>query len=272
MRFVNLMIKLKRRYPDRVFLLVGNRDANKLRFLSELTERDLRACIPPLPPGVTGASKDCRQYLKELAVQQGMAESADGASEDAVQVLNTMANRLRWILDCTMGSVGDFEYRRSELALLSHRATSDISDEEVVSSFYNSVADADGFMRQYLQLGQLAVVIDSTLYVHGGVYGVFDKAKGIQSCVGIVPNGDDLANQLSVEDRDEWVLKLNQWLRAQVGSIIADPAYVSPLLSSFFSSPFHQILCRSHITLRSSPLSLWLIRHNPQRHNGANAG
>ena len=84
-RFVKLMIKLKQRYPDRVFLLVGNRDANKLRFLSELTEHDLHACIPPLPPGVTGVSKDCRQYLKELAVQRGAAESTEQVTQDCVQ-------------------------------------------------------------------------------------------------------------------------------------------------------------------------------------------
>ncbi len=42
-----LMIKLKQRYPDRVFLLVGNRDQNKLRLLPELTQQDLH--FPELP-------------------------------------------------------------------------------------------------------------------------------------------------------------------------------------------------------------------------------
>ncbi len=158
-------------------------------------------------------------------MQQGMAASVDEASEDMVQALNTMANRLRWILDCTMGSVGDFEFRRNELALLSDREASDVSDDDVVASFYKSVADADGFMRRYLELGQLAVVIDCTLYVHGGVYGVFDAAKGIQSCVGLVPNGDDLVNQLSFEDRDEWALSLNDWMRSQVAAVVAAPAF-----------------------------------------------
>ena len=39
------LVKLKKRYPDRVVLLVGNRDANKVRFTSELhdTEMDLHA-------------------------------------------------------------------------------------------------------------------------------------------------------------------------------------------------------------------------------------
>ena len=226
-RFVTLMVKLKKRYKDRVTLLVGNRDANKLRFLSELTQQDLDSCLPPVPAGVTGAGKDCRQYIKELAVKQGVAPTADEVPEDKIMELNTMANRLRWILDCTMGSVGDFEFRRQELALLSGKALGEISDDAVVASFYGSVADENGFMREYLQLGQLAVVHDCTLFVHGGVYGVFNKSKGIESCVGLVPNGSDLDNQLKFSDMNEWVAKLNGWMSSQVESIIRAPAFTS---------------------------------------------
>jgi hypothetical protein len=35
-RIVRAFVELKRRYPDRVFLLLGNRDINKLRFGAEL--------------------------------------------------------------------------------------------------------------------------------------------------------------------------------------------------------------------------------------------
>ena len=37
-RFTTLMISLKQRYPDRVRLIIGNRDANKLRLASELSD------------------------------------------------------------------------------------------------------------------------------------------------------------------------------------------------------------------------------------------
>jgi hypothetical protein len=139
--------------------------------------------------------------------------------------MNTMANRLRWILDCTMGSIGDFEFRRQELALLAGKVVSDIDDDAVVASFYGSVANDDGFMRQYLLLGQLVVAIDSTLYVHGGVYGVFDKSKGIQSCVGLVPAGDDLEHQVYVGDMHKWIMQLNQWMSSQVAACLSNPAY-----------------------------------------------
>tara|TARA_B100000795_G_scaffold180675_1_gene136847 strand:- start:288 stop:506 length:219 start_codon:yes stop_codon:yes gene_type:complete len=35
-RVVNTLVKLKRKYPNRVVLLLGNRDLNKLRLSSEL--------------------------------------------------------------------------------------------------------------------------------------------------------------------------------------------------------------------------------------------
>jgi hypothetical protein len=108
---------------------------------------------------------------------------------------------------------------------LSNVSIGDVDDDAVVSSFYRSVADEDGIVRKYLELGQLAVVLDSTLYVHGGVYGVFDKSKGVESCVGFVPDGCDLSNQVLHADRDEWVFQLNQWMRNQIADILRDPAY-----------------------------------------------
>ena len=41
----------------------------------------------------------------------------------------------------------------------------------MVACFCESVA-ADGFMRRYLNAGQLAVVIDCNVFVHGGLYNV----------------------------------------------------------------------------------------------------
>ena len=38
-RFVNILLKFKDEYPDRVEFIIGNRDANKIRFYSELSEK-----------------------------------------------------------------------------------------------------------------------------------------------------------------------------------------------------------------------------------------
>ena len=74
-------------------------------------------------------------------------DGVDEVPESPVVQMNIKAN-LRWILGCTMGSDGGFDFRRQELALLVGRAVSDIDDAAVVPSFYSSVADDDGFMRQ----------------------------------------------------------------------------------------------------------------------------
>jgi ERCC4-type nuclease len=35
------LVRLKKKYPDRVVLLVGNRDVNKMRLTSELDDREM---------------------------------------------------------------------------------------------------------------------------------------------------------------------------------------------------------------------------------------
>jgi hypothetical protein len=55
-------------------------------------------------------------FLEELAVKSGLA-SAMPVTADVLQQVNTLPNRLRWILECTMDSVGDFEHRRKVAAI-----------------------------------------------------------------------------------------------------------------------------------------------------------
>jgi hypothetical protein len=43
------------------------------------------------------------------------------------------------------------------------------ADDDVVACFCDSVAQ-DGFMRRYMNAGQLVVVIDSNIFVHGGLF------------------------------------------------------------------------------------------------------
>ena len=38
-RFVNILLKFKEDYPERVIFIIGNRDANKLRIPSEISEK-----------------------------------------------------------------------------------------------------------------------------------------------------------------------------------------------------------------------------------------
>ncbi len=77
-RIVRLLLDAKARYGDRVVLLAGNRDINKIRLVRELAGH---------PPERTPA--EVRGRLPDL---------------------------LRWIFENTMGARGAFEFRRQELA------------------------------------------------------------------------------------------------------------------------------------------------------------
>jgi len=110
---------------------------------------------PRAPPQTT-----YREYLQKLVGASGSVEAA-----------NTAANRVRWILDCTMTAKGAFEYRREELAILSGGSTNDevISDDAVATSFLESISRDDGIVWRYLERAELAALIGCTLFIHGGV-------------------------------------------------------------------------------------------------------
>jgi hypothetical protein len=205
---VNMLVKLKEEYPDRVILIVGNRDANKTRFSNELPllpcevlDDDIDAVVKP-----EYGSKSYREYL-------------DGVRHGEERLKNTPINRLKWILACTMGAPLAFECRRKELMRLKD---SEISEEEVYSSFRESV-EPGGFMRKYLAQAQIAAVIGDTLIVHGGVS---------STNVGKVPNNfvafeRDLLNSAAVfrfekpdfltfNNVQEWTIELNRWYKSAI--------------------------------------------------------
>jgi len=211
-----LLIAIKDRHPDRVFLLLGNRDLNKLKLSSELCSMEVASTDPRLIPRsfwfpadlfpartpVTYADwlyarakaqlQDERRAVTERANQEshieadagverktnGLAEAQDDVNEVApteediqrrIDELNTPVNKLKWMLDHTMGCQGTFELRRKEIAHRRGSPINEVTDEDVFRSFRESVLSPDGFVRNYLIRGQLAAVIDNTLFVHGGL-------------------------------------------------------------------------------------------------------
>jgi len=145
---------------------------------------------------------------------------------------NTKANKLRYMLKHDMGSDGDFEFRRQELAIMTARRLEDISDDEVADS-YSELAAEGGAMREYLQLAVLAAVVGETLYVHGQVIGnQFDCcADGpVHWSVTAVPSGPGAYRV--VRDLNQWVHDLNSWAASQIQAWIRQPTWVSPPLAS----------------------------------------
>ena len=86
------------RHPDRVFLLIGNRDANKLRLATELSDNDVgrpASSVPTLT--VTGSTVSLASFLAKH------------------ELPNDKDARLKWLLHATLGSPKAYEFRRDEM-------------------------------------------------------------------------------------------------------------------------------------------------------------
>ncbi|KAE9005157.1 hypothetical protein PF011_g12158 [Phytophthora fragariae] len=214
------LVKLKKRHPERVVLLVGNRDVNKMRLTSELhdSEMDLQSVAKEILEGPTWVPKDKRFTLKNFLADQLQKE--DGEAKDVkLEAANSKANRLKWMLEHTMGAQGDFERRRAELSL--RQAVGDrneVTDDAVVKSYMDSV-EQGGVLRDYLLHGSLAFVIHQTLFVHGGIINGDEPAS--LSALGRVPGQPSKR----FDSISEWVDKLNAWYRSQVQEWIEHPTW-----------------------------------------------
>ena len=153
-RLLQRLVALKRSAPRRVWLLVGNRDLNKLRLTSELGEAEMARD----PSAIPGPHWDPRApTLAEHLAATGHADSR--------------AERLRYMYLHTLGCPETFELRRREISLLSGRAAGDAkapSDEEVVEAAVGDVLPG-GLLRTYMEHADVAVLLGHTLFVHGSV-------------------------------------------------------------------------------------------------------
>ena len=207
-RLCRALVSLKKRYPDRVFLLVGNRDLNKLRFSAELSEQDMNRSIDDIPPPHWDpGAPTLRSYLERVAKCRGL---------QSVEDVNTRVDRLQYMLKHTLGCPDTFEFRRQELAVLANDNNCDvnaISDERVLESFVNEVEHPEGSLRQYLENANVAAVVGNTLFVHGAV-----DANTMK----YIPRRDTrFERPLSrpppgkmCDDLNEWVDALNDFLEA----------------------------------------------------------
>ena len=160
-RLCRALVSLKRKYPERVFLLVGNRDLNKIRFTAELSAADMERDIDEIPsPHWDPNAPSLRTYLDQVAKAKGMDRAED---------INTRVERLRYMLKHTLGCPDTFEFRRQELAILNECGVADIRDAQVCDSFIFEVENEEGSLRQYLENANVAAVVGNTLFVHGAV-------------------------------------------------------------------------------------------------------
>jgi len=200
------LVALKQRYPERVHLLLGNRDINKLRLPTELSE--VHRCAWPLRehPGVYWSESRPAETLSEVALAQ-----------------DSPSARLSWILRETMGAPGAFESRRDEL---SRRAGGGpVGDEEVVRSFAE-YARPGGALFKYLHCGRLAVRVGRTLFVHAGL-----PRSGDHWMPGWVP-GPPACSGLPL---DEWLATLDALRASALGRVAAAEEAGEPAVADAWS-------------------------------------
>jgi hypothetical protein len=229
LRFLQSITDLKERYPTRVFLLFGNRDINKMRWTSELQQSEIDR-LEEVPPGYWVAEN---MRVSAKAYTTKVAAGAEGVAVEEVtpEMLwrhNTKKARLCYFLMHDMGSDGEFEFRRQELEYMHDR---EFSDEEVVQDYEKSVAPG-GIMTKYIQLAQMGVFLDGTLFVHGQIIGN-QFINCTQECwsLGVVPD-----NHGFISDVREWLVALNSWAKQQVKEWMEQPTWRTPPTSSEIES------------------------------------
>jgi hypothetical protein len=206
-RLCRALVQLKQRYPDRVFLLVGNRDLNKLRFATELSQADMDRSLDEIPPPHWDPNAPTlRQYLESI---QRKGKFVDCTLEQ----LNTRVHRLQYMLLHTLGCPQTFEFRRQELSILSRRTScpDHIDNNQVVQSFLDEVQEG-GSLLEYLHHAQVAAVIGNTLFVHGAVD--VENMKFVPSHESKFENPKSKPAPGKIcHELQEWFEELNQYLK-----------------------------------------------------------
>jgi len=218
LRLCKQLVDLKTEHPDRVFLIVGNRDLNKLRFYAELGPKDMARGIDEIPrPHWNAGAKSLREHLEALLIASNIP-----ICDASLERFNTRCERLKYMLEHTLGCPDTFEFRRQELALLAgHNDVGQVSEEDVLGSFVGEVDNSEGTMFQYLSHGCVAALVGNTLFVHGAIDAL---------TIGIVPAQTrfELPKEKAepaVKDLDvpTWVEKMNQFLQQGLADYLARP-------------------------------------------------
>ena len=252
-RLVRALVGLKKRYPDRVHLLVGNRDLNKIRLSSELSQADMARPIDEIGgPFWDPKAPSLREYLGQLQ---------EAREESSIDELNTRPERLRYMLKHTLGCPDTFEFRREEMQVLTqiyghyppsadtHDAipmpvhnlqknnsnSIEISDEEVVGSFVYEVESPEGSLHQYLQSASIAAVVGNTVFVHGAIDRLTAKFVPALDTKFQLPQAppppfDAPHSSLPIDGRliddvHEWVDALNEYMRHGMQDFVNRPEW-----------------------------------------------
>ena len=207
------LVGLKKRYPDRVHLLVGNRDVNKIRLMVELADEHCAAVPLSQHPGV---------YWNTPAKPAACLSEPELNSE-------TMAMRLQWILARSMNAPKAFESRKQEL---SRFAGGEVVDDAAVVKSFQEYVRPGGLMFEYLSLAKLAIVLDGVLFVHAGL-----PRAGDVWTPGWCPGGPGEVPKLDVPLL-QWIDDVESFRAQAWKQIVASDAFPPGPAAWFFSGGY----------------------------------
>ena len=202
------LLHFKKRYPDRVTLIAGNRDLNKLRILQEI--------------GMFGA-----QVPHHKGVNFLRGTGIVGDPDHSEKIPTNAVDRLKWMFSRTMGSPDAFELRRYELQqeqeLLNKNTKVTITDDQVVESYQQS-CHPDGELGQFLEQAQLCHRQGPILFVHGGLplttnLPLESKEKNMniwEDLFFAMPWLKDTKKKPVPVSLDEWFDELNAFMKSMV--------------------------------------------------------
>jgi len=226
LRIMNDLISLKEQSPDNVTIILGNRDINKLRIMS-LMDTNINKNVPEIV---------MPWFKKEIEDTHKVK-----ATVENIKKYDTPLIRFKAFLK-GMNAPSAFEFRRKELELINSGLV--VDDMAVFTSFLGDYLE-DGILNRYLNLGELAKIIDGNLFVHGAV-----TAENY----GYIPN-----KQLRVNDAQEWVEQPHDWAHFEISDW-------------FNNSKKGQELIKYHAPRKggiSNPLSVIYSRYSDQAGNPA---
>ena len=202
-RLARRLVDLKRANPDRVFLLAGNRDLNKFRLTSELSQSDM-ARPPSSIPGPHWDKK--APTLQEFLASSGLEDSR--------------VSRLRYYLMHTFGCPNTFDARRREIAILNGCAEDGVTDEAVVESMIGDVQPG-GALREYMEHAQIACILGCTIFVHGALDSY--SIRHVPDDATRFTNPSEPPKTRYVEGVREWVAEMNNVLTRGLEAHAASP-------------------------------------------------
>ena len=224
---LELLLDFKKRHPENVVLLVGNREIKNNRFKIELNPDLIRERLLHgqaarwIAPQQQSLPLD---YVKSIMSSRGKQANAESIQEfvHTLSIAQCQLIYLRWMLEKNMGSGNTFRFHRDELKQRLHQET--VSDEEVLQSFLKE-SQPDGLMGEYLQQAQVGVIVPDTrvMAIHGGI-----TTLNLGRVPDMQPNDKPIANA------QQWIDALNKWYAQQIQSwknlqpaILTEPGFTA---------------------------------------------